>query len=148
MNDIIEKKAYLMDAGKKAIELYGVSKDDADKIIELVFKIEKVIPTVNKYIDKLFFSKDTEDYLIPMYAFSDTRDREGRYRGVLLNIFSDGIYMAALSSVRRGDSERFAYVVMNIGEVMKEIYIERVNNLNHFHEFTLNRFDHLDNEKF
>lgn len=145
MNDIIEKKAYLMDAGKKAIDIYEVSKDEADKIIELVFKLENVIPTVYKYTDELFFSNDTADYFIPMKAFSDTRDKEGRYKDILSHIFSEGIYFAALSSIRRGDSERFAYVVMNIGEVMKEVYIERVNNLNNFHEFTLNRFDQLDN---
>ncbi|MGQ7772726.1 hypothetical protein CN507_10655 [Bacillus cereus] len=141
----IERELRLL--GEVAIKHYGDECGRTTDAISMAQDLIKATEQVEKYVDLVFMNE--EEYLLfPVYTYgymSVFGDRKGvEVRGFLIDKLEEELFHAILLSVDSGNLERFVYVCMNVGEVLKEEYLERVESLNKQKELVSKRFEQLN----
>ncbi|MED1284403.1 hypothetical protein [Bacillus mycoides] len=141
----IERQLRLL--GEVAIQYFTSECNRTTDAISTAQELIKAREQVEKYVDFVFMNE--EDYLLfPVYTYgymSVLGDGEGvEVRGFLIDTLNEELFHAILQSVDGKDLERFIYVCMNVGEVLKEEYLDRVERLNKQKELVLSRFEQLN----
>ncbi|WP_369901143.1 hypothetical protein [Bacillus manliponensis] len=123
MTDLEQKLTSLAEI---AIQGYEEDSDVTNNAIDMACKLVNMDSQIKMYVEKVFFSE--EAYMFPFYPELDFKSymKPKSGKDILLHIFEDELFHEMLGSVDQGDTERFTYICMNVGEVMKESYCERL----------------------
>lgn len=142
MSSITSKvlKRTLENLGEEAIKNYSEDNKVTINMITLARNLTSVDYQIKKYIALIF--NDNKSYFPFVPAIDSVIHCEEDPYGVdiLFDIFQDEIFHELLTSVANEDLSRFVFICLNVGEIMKEIYCRRVEELRTTHAETMNLF--------
>lgn len=136
-----------------AIKNYTDGGNDTNNAISMAKDLANTTDQIKECIDTVFSRESTHAIYLPVLWYDDfypdfsaydtgEEDRvSGNYEGTLFSIFNNVLYHEMLLSVDNGNVKRFVDACLNVNEVIKKDYYERVEKLNEQQTEILRLFD-------